>query len=188
MHFNINQIASVSVTLFAIIDILAAIPMIISLKEKSGKIESAKVSFASMTLMIGFLFLGEEMLRIMGIDFASFAIAGSMIILIIAMEMILGMTLFKEEITDSGFIVPLAFPMIVGAGTMTTLLSLRSQFAIQNIIVAIVINVVVIYLVIKNSSWIEKFIGDHGLVVMRKAFGIFLLAIAIKLIRANSGI
>ena len=187
MYLNITEIASVSMTLFAIIDILAAIPMIISLGKKSGKLESAKASVASMVLMIAFLFLGEQLLKFVGIDISSFAIAGSLIIFIVAMEMILGLALFKEELSDSGAIVPLAFPMIVGAGTMTTLLSLKSQFSTQNIIVAIVINVIVIYLVIKNSSRIEKLIGDQGLVVMRKVFGIVLLAIAIKLFRANSG-
>lgn len=174
-------------TLFAIIDILAAVPIIISLKKRSGKIESAKASFASLALMVTFLFLGEELLKIIGIDISSFAIAGSFVIFMVAIEMVLGLTLFKEEVSDTGSIVPLAFPMIAGAGTMTTLLSLKSQFATQNIIVAIVVNVVLIYLVIKNSSVIEKLIGDQGLVVMRKAFGILLLAMAIRLFRTNSG-
>jgi len=188
MYFNIKEIASVTMTLFAIIDILAAIPIIITLKQKSGRIESTKASLAAMVLMVTFLFLGEELLNVMNIDIASFAIAGSIIIFIVAMEMILGMNFFKEEISDSGSIVPLAFPMIAGAGTMTTLLSLKSQFDTQNIIVAIIINVFLVYLVIKNSSRIERLIGDQGLVIMRKAFGIILLAIAIKLFRTNSGL
>ncbi len=187
--FNLSQIISVSMILFAIIDILGAIPIIIDLRKKAGgKIESEKAALASLFLMIAFLFVGEGLLSIIGLDISSFAIAGSLVIFIIAMEMILGITFFKEEIPSTLSIVPLAFPLIAGAGTMTTLLSLKAEYDTQNIVIGIIINTLFVYAVLKNSVRLEKLFGVTGLHIMRKAFGIILLAIAIKLFRNNTGL
>jgi multiple antibiotic resistance protein len=188
MYFNIKEIASVTMILFAIIDILGSIPIIIDLRQKVGKIQSEKASLVSLAIMIIFLFIGEELLNVIGVDIASFAIAGSLVIFFIAMEMVLGITFFKNENYETASIVPLAFPLIAGAGTLTTLLSLKSEFATQNIIVGIFLNFFVIYLVLKNTYRLEKFLGKTGLGVLRKAFGIILLAIAIKLFKSNTGL
>jgi len=139
-----------------------------------------------LVLMVGFLFGGEELLKIIGLDVSSFAIAGSLVIFIIAMEMILGVKFFKEEVSSTASIVPLAFPLIAGAGTMTTLLSLKTQYQTSDILVGIVANTLFVYLVLKNVKWIEKLLGKTGLNILRKAFGIILLAIAIKLFRSNT--
>jgi multiple antibiotic resistance protein len=187
-NFNFKQILSVSMILFAIIDILGSIPVVISLRNKVGHIQSEKASLVALLLMILFLFIGEEMLKIIGLDISSFAIAGSVVIFIIAMEMILGINLFREEAAESASIVPLAFPLIAGSGTLTTLLSLKSEYATQNIIVGIIINMIFVYIVLKNTIYLEKLLGKTGLNIMRKAFGIILLAIAIKLFRNNTGL
>jgi multiple antibiotic resistance protein len=181
-----REILSVTMILFAIIDIMGAIPIIIQLRQKAGHIQSEKASIVAMLLMIGFLFGGEELLKIIGLDVSSFAIAGSLVIFIIAMEMILGVNFFKEEMPGTASIVPLAFPLIAGAGTMTTLLSLKTQYQIQNIIVGIVLNTLFVYLVLKNVQWLEKLLGKTGVNILRKAFGVILLAIAIKLFRSNT--
>lgn len=183
-----KEVLSVTMILFAIIDILGAIPVIIQLRQKAGHIESEKASIAVLVLMIGFLFAGDELLAVIGLDISSFAIAGSIVIFIIALEMILGVNFFKEEMPESVSIVPLAFPLIAGAGTMTTLLSLKSQYQTQNIIVGIIVNTLFVYLVLKNVKWLEKLFGKTGLHILRKAFGVILLAIAIKLFRSNSGL
>ncbi len=185
---NYNQILSVTMILFAIIDILGSIPIVISLRNKAGHIQSGKASIVASVLMILFLFIGEEMLRIIGLDVSSFAIAGSIVIFIIAMEMILGINFFKEEVSSSVSIVPLAFPLIAGSGTLTTLLSLKSEYATQNIIIGIILNMLFVYIVLKNTIWLEKILGKTGLTILRKAFGIILLAIAIKLFRNNTGL
>lgn len=188
MFFSFKEIASVTMILFAIIDVLGSIPIIIDLRQKAGKIESGKASIVSMVLMISFLFIGEEMLKLIGIDVASFAIAGSFVIFFIAMEMILGITVFKEDTFETASIIPLAFPLIAGAGTMTTLLSLKAEYATQNIIAGILVNILIIYLVLKNTFRLEKLLGKTGLSILRKAFGVILLAIAIKLFRSNTGL
>ncbi|HEY1008670.1 MAG: MarC family protein [Daejeonella sp.] len=187
-NFNYNQILSVTMILFAIIDILGSIPVVISLRNKTGHIQSEKATIVALLLMILFLFVGEELLRIIGLDVSSFAIAGSIVIFIIAMEMILGINLIKEEIPASASIVPLAFPLIAGSGTLTTLLSLKSEYATQNIIVGIILNMIFVYIVLKNTIWLEKILGKTGVHILRKAFGIILLAIAIKLFRNNTGL
>ncbi|MBD1364079.1 MarC family protein [Mucilaginibacter sp. ZT4R22] len=187
-HFIFKEILSVTMILFAIIDILGAIPVIIQLRQRSGHIESEKASIAVLVLMIAFLFVGDELLAIIGLDISSFAIAGSIVIFIIALEMVLGVDFFKEEVPESVSIVPLAFPLIAGAGTMTTLLSLKSQYQTQNIIVGIIVNTLFVYLVLKNVQWLERLFGKTGLHILRKAFGVILLAIAIKLFRSNSGL
>ncbi|TKB98972.1 MarC family protein [Pedobacter cryophilus] len=187
--FNFKEILSVTMILFAIIDILGAIPVIIELRKKAGgHIQSEKATMVSLILMIIFLFLGEGLLNIIGLDISSFAIAGSIVIFIIAMEMVLGINFFKEEMPDAVSIVPLAFPLIAGAGTMTTLLSLKAEYATVNILVGIFINMIFVYAVLKNSQRIEKMFGPTGLHILRKAFGIILLAIAIKLFRNNTGL
>jgi multiple antibiotic resistance protein len=183
-----KEILSVTMILFAIIDILGAIPVIIQMRQRAGHIESEKASIAVLVLMVMFLFVGDELLAVIGLDISSFAIAGSIVIFIIALEMILGVNFFKEEMPESVSIVPLAFPLIAGAGTMTTLLSLKSQYQTQNILVGIVLNTLVVYLVLKNVKWLERLFGKTGLHILRKAFGIILLAIAIKLFRSNSGL
>lgn len=187
LTLNYNQILSVTMILFAIIDILGSIPIVISLRHKAGHIQSRKASIVASILMILFLFIGEEMLKIIGLDVSSFAIAGSIVIFIIAMEMILGINFFKEEVSSSVSIVPLAFPLIAGSGTLTTLLSLKSEYATQNIIIGIILNMLFVYIVLKNTIWLEKILGATGLTILRKAFGIILLAIAIKLFRHNTG-
>lgn len=186
-YFDPKQILSVTMILFAIIDILGAIPVIIQLRQRVGHIQSEKASIAVLVLMITFLFLGEQLLDVIGLDIPSFAIAGSVVIFIIAMEMILGIHLFSnEDMPASASIVPLAFPLIAGAGTMTTLLSLKSQYATENIIVGIVLNTTFVYLVLKNVKWLEKLLGQTGVNILRKAFGVILLAIAVKLFRSNT--
>jgi multiple antibiotic resistance protein len=188
--FDPRQVLSVTMILFAIIDIIGTIPIIISLRQRAGHIESEKASLTVLALMIAFLFVGEELLKIIGLDIASFAIAGSLVIFIIAMEMILGISFFKEDehVPATVSIVPLAFPLIAGAGTMTTLLSLKSQYATTNIIIGITLNTIIVYVVLKNVSLLERMLGKTGLGVLRKAFGVILLAIAIKLFRSNSGL
>jgi len=188
MFFSIKEIASITMILFAIIDILGSIPVIIDLRQKAGKIESGKASLVALVLMIAFLFIGESMLKLIGIDIASFAIAGSLVIFFIAMEMVLGIAFFKDDSFETASIVPLAFPLIAGAGTMTTILSLKSEYQTQNIIVGILINILIIYIVLKNTYRLEKVLGRTGLAVLRKAFGVILLAIAIKLFRSNTGL
>jgi multiple antibiotic resistance protein len=187
-NFNLKQILSVTMILFAIIDILGSIPIVIALRNKVGHIQSEKASLVALLIMILFLFIGDEMLKIIGLDVSSFAIAGSMVIFIIAMEMILGINFFKEEVSESASIVPLAFPLIAGSGTLTTLLSLKSEYETPNIIVGIILNIVFVYIVLKNTIYLEKILGKTGLNIMRKAFGIILLAIAIKLFRNNTGL
>lgn len=186
LSFDPKQILSVTMILFAIIDILGAIPIIIDLRQRVGHIESEKASIAVLVLMVIFLFVGEELLNVIGLDIPSFAIAGSLVIFIIAMEMILGIKVFKEEVSSTASIVPLAFPLIAGAGTMTTLLSLKSQYQTPNIIVGIVLNTMFVYLVLKNVKYLERLFGQTGISILRKAFGIILLAIAIKLFRNNT--
>ncbi|MFB1021742.1 MAG: MarC family protein [Vicingaceae bacterium] len=187
MQFNIKEIFTVGMILFAVIDIIGSVPIIIDLRQKVGHIKSEKASIVAMLLMIAFLFLGESILNLIGIDVSSFAIAGSFVIFFLALEMILGISLFKDDIPATASIVPLAFPLIAGAGTMTSLLSLRAEYEVQNIIIAIILNIIVVYAVLKMSTKIEKVLGSGGIAILRKVFGIILLAIAIKLFRTNVG-
>ena len=188
LKFNLSQILSTSMVLFAIIDILGSIPVIIELRRKAGHIQSEKASIVATILMIMFLVVGESLLKVIGLDVESFAIAGSFVIFFIAMEMVLGLTIFKEEAPETVSIVPLAFPIIAGAGTMTTLLSLKTEYATQNILVGIILNTLFVYFVLKNTQRLEKLFGKTGLNILRKAFGVILLAIAIKLFRNNTGL
>ena len=185
--FNIDfrEIITVGMVLFAVIDIVGTIPIIVDLRSKHGHIESEKASIVAGIIMIVFLFVGEELLNLIGIDVNSFAVAGSFVLFFLALEMILGIRIYRDEEASSASIVPLAFPLIAGAGTMTTLLSLRSQFSTINIVIAIFLNIILVYIVLKSSSKIEKILGENGLGVIRKTFGVVLLAIAVKLFAAN---
>lgn len=185
MEFDFREIITVGMVLFAVIDIVGTIPIIVDLRTKHGHIESEKASLVAGLIMIIFLFVGEEFLNLIGIDVHSFAVAGSFVLFFLALEMILGIRIYRDEESSSASIVPIAFPLIAGAGTMTTLLSLRSQFHTINIVIAIVLNIIVVYMVLKSSSKIEKMLGKNGLGVIRKTFGVVLLAIAVKLFAAN---
>jgi len=188
VHFNFKEILTASMVLFAVIDIVGSVPIIISLRNKVGHIQSEKASIVAGIIMIAFLFIGEEILNLIGIDVNSFAVAGALVIFFLAIEMILGITLYKDDEPESASIVPIAFPLIAGAGTITTLLSLRAEYYVENIIVAIVVNIIFVYLVLKSSRRIEKVLGKNGLSVIRKVFGVILLAIAVKLFAANINI
>ena len=185
MKFDIREIGTASMILFAVMDIVGSIPIIIDLKKKAGRIQSEKASVVAGILMIVFLFVGAEILNLIGIDVNSVAVAGSFILFFLALEMILGITLYKDETPETSAVVPLAFPLIAGAGTMTTLLSLRAEYEAINIIVAIVINIIFVFIVLKSSGKIEHFLGKQGINVIRKIFGVILLAIAVKLFAAN---
>ncbi len=173
--------------LFAVIDIVGNIPIIIDLRKKAGHIQSEKASIIAGLIMIVFLFVGNSILKLVGIDVHSFAVAGAFILLFIALEMILGITLYKQEDDSdlSATVFPLAFPLIAGPGSLTTLLSLKSEFHTENIIIAVIVNVLVIYLVLKTSTKIERIIGPNGIKITRKIFGVILLAIAVKLFTSN---
>lgn len=185
MNLDFREILTVGMVLFAVIDIVGTIPVVVDLRTKHGHIESGKASLVAGIIMIVFLFIGEEFLNLIGIDVHSFAVAGSFVLFFLALEMILGIRIYRDEDASSASIVPLAFPLIAGAGTMTTLLSLRSQFHSENIVIAILINIILVYFVLKSSSKIEKWLGTTGLGVVRKTFGVVLLAIAVKLFAAN---
>lgn len=185
MLFDFKEIITATLILFAVIDIVGSIPVIIDLRQKVGHIQSEKASFVAIVIMIAFLFIGEEILRLIGIDVNSFAVAGAFILLFLAFEMILGIELFKDDSPETASVVPLAFPLIAGAGTMTTILSLKAEYQTINIIVAIVINMIFVYAVLKSSRKIERFFGKGGIAIIRKVFGIILLAIAVKLFAAN---
>ena len=185
MELDFKEIITVGMVLFAVIDIVGTIPIVVDLRTKHGHIESEKASLVAGLIMIVFLFIGEEFLNLIGIDVHSFAVAGSFVLFFLALEMILGIRLYRDEAASSASIVPIAFPLIAGAGTMTTLLSLKAQYQTLNIVISIVLNIIVVYIVLKSSAKIEKLLGQNGLGVIRKAFGVVLLAIAVKLFAAN---
>jgi multiple antibiotic resistance protein len=185
MEINFKEIVTVGMVLFAVIDIVGTIPVVVDLRTKHGHIESEKASLVAGIIMIVFLFIGEEFLNLIGIDVHSFAVAGSFVLFFLALEMILGIRLYRDEALGSASVVPLAFPLIAGAGTMTTLLSLKAEFQTINIIAAIILNIILVYVVLKLSAKIEKILGENGLGVIRKTFGVVLLAIAVKLFAAN---
>ena len=183
---DLKEILTSSMVIFAVIDIIGSIPIVISLREKAGHIQSGKASLVAAFIMIAFLFLGEKILALIGIDVNSFAVAGSFVIFFLALEMILGINLFKDEALEAASIVPLAFPIIAGAGTMTTLLSLRAEYDLINIIIAIMINILIVYIILKSSSRLERILDKQGINIIRKIFGIILLAIAVKLFATNA--
>jgi multiple antibiotic resistance protein len=185
--FSWSEVASCFMVLFAVIDIIGSIPIILNIKTTSGNIQPITTTTVSMILMVVFLFVGEKFLGLFGVDVNSFAVAGSFILFFIAMEMILGIKLFKQKdgAEKAASIVPLAFPIIAGAGTFSTLISLRAEYETINIIVAIVLNMPLIFIVLKLTSRIERFLGVGGIAVIEKVFGIILLALAIKLFSNN---
>ena len=182
---DFKEIFTATMILFAVIDIVGSIPIIIELRTKVGHIQSEKASIVSAVIMIAFLFIGEKMLTLVGIDVNSFAVAGSLVIFFLALEMILGIQLYKDESPNSASIVPIAFPLIAGAGTLTTLLAIRAEYETINIVAAILINTIIVYGVLKSSKKIAHFLGKGGLDIIRKIFGVVLLAIAVKLFAAN---
>lgn len=186
MALNFKEILSVSLILFSVIDVIGSIPIILNIKDKGIKIESGKATIVAGFIMILFLFLGDDVLALFGVDVNSFAVAGSLILFFLGIEMVLGITLFKEtEGANSGSIVPIAFPIIAGAGTMTTIISLRAEYEIMSILISILINIIIIYGILRSSNFIGRKLGKSGLAVMRKVFGIILLSIAIKLFKDN---
>jgi multiple antibiotic resistance protein len=188
--FSLTEIGSCFMILFAVIDIIGSIPIIIDIKNKTGNIQPYTTTLVSMVLMVVFLIGGESVLSIFGVDVYSFAVAGSFILFFIALEMVLGIKLFKQKegLDHVASIVPLAFPTIAGAGTISTLISLRAEFQLLNIIIAILLNVPIIFLVLKLSGRLQKMLGPGGIAVIEKAFGIILLAISVKLFSKNIGI
>lgn len=185
--FDFKEIISVSLILFSVIDILGSVPIIIEMRKREGHIQSEKATIVAGAIMIAFLFLGKSILALFGLDVESFAIAGALIMFLLGMEMILGIELFKPDATgnSSSSIVPLAFPLIAGAGTMTTLVSLRAEYSQTNVLIGVVLNLVLVYIVLKTSGWLERKLGSAGFNILRKVFGIILLAIAIKLFKNN---
>lgn len=183
--FDFKEMFTAAMILFAVIDIVGSVPIIIDLRRKVGHVQSEKASIVAGILMIVFMFVGERMLNLIGIDVNSFAVAGAFIIFFIALEMILGVQLYKDEAPETAAIIPIAFPLIAGAGTLTSVLSLRAEYAAVNIIIAIVVNIAFVYMVLKNSGKIESLIGKQGINVVRKIFGVILLAIAVKLFATN---
>ncbi|MAO07945.1 MAG: hypothetical protein CL596_04455 [Alteromonas sp.] len=187
MEFNFKQIATATMVLFAVIDIIGSIPVIISLREKNGHISSTKASLIATVVMVVFLFVGENILKLIGINVNEFAVAGAFILFFIALEMILGVTLFKQKkgLKQTATVFPIAFPMIAGPGSLTTLISLRAEYQTENIIVAILVNVVVVFIVLKTSGKLQKLLGINGIAIIEKIFGVILLAIAVKLFTSN---
>ncbi len=187
-YLSFKEIFSVFMVLFAVIDITGSIPIIINLKAKYGKVEAGKASLVSYIIMLAFFFFGESLLNIFGVDIYSFAIAGSFVVFALALEMVLGVDIFKGTTPDGASIVPLAFPLIAGAGAITTLLSLKAEFHNINIFIGLSLNMILVYLVIKSTRFFEKVLGKSGIMILRKVFGVILLAIAIKLFLTNTGI
>jgi multiple antibiotic resistance protein len=186
MSLDITQIGKATMILFAVIDIVGSIPIIIDIRQKATTIYPLRATIISMVIMIGTLFLGESILDIIGVNINSFAVAGSFVLFFISLEMILGVKLFRDEaISKTAYIVPLAFPIIAGAGTMTSILTIRAEFNPENIIAAIVINCFIIYAVLSLTKSIEKVLGVGGIAVLRKVFGIIIMALAVKLFSAN---
>lgn len=186
--FDVIEILKVTTVLFAVIDIIGSIPVIINLKQTAGSIDSFKASWVSLLIMLVFLFVGQSILDIIGIKVEDFAIAGSFVLFFIALEMILGIKIYRDEMPATASVVPLAFPLIAGTGTLTTLLSIRAEYNILSIIIAIFLNVIIVYFVLKYISLLEKLLGIGGIAILKKVFGIVLLALAIKLFRKYTGL
>lgn len=186
MEFSFIQITSATMVLFAIIDILGAIPIILNIKKKASVIHPFRASAIALAILVVFLFTGEGILKLFGVDIQSFAVAGALVIFIFAVEMLLDIELFRNKGPEgSSSIIPLAFPLVAGPGSFTTLLSLRAEYAVENILVALVLNIVFVYFVVRSTSKIERLIGEGGIYVLRKFFGIILLAISVKLFTSN---
>lgn len=184
---NIKAILSVTLILFSVIDILGSIPFIILIRKREGRIYAETATLISAGLMIAFLYLGQSILKLLGLDVGSFAVAGSIVMFIIAMEMILGIVLIKDdpEAQGTSSIVPIAFPLIAGSGTLSTILSIRAVYEESEILVGIILNLIIVYIVLRSSSWLERKIGHSGFAVLRRVFGVILLSIAVKIFKDN---
>ncbi|HEY0299491.1 MAG TPA: MarC family protein [Arachidicoccus sp.] len=189
MQFQLNHLFTITFTLFAVIDVLGSIPLFIAIKEKSGgSFDAKKISAISGIIMIGFLFIGQQFLDLMGLDVRSFALAGSIVLFLLGLEMILGHEIFKGDNNPKlGIIVPVAFPLIAGSATLTTIISLKAIYSQLEIIAGIVVNLIIIYLVISSLKWLERILGPGGILAVRKFFGVILLAIAVKIFSSNIG-
>ncbi len=186
MGFKIDELLTIVFTLFAVIDIVGSIPLLIAMKEKSGAIKSLKVTLISGALMILFLFLGKPFLQLLGLDVKSFAVGGSIVIFLLGLEMVLGHEIFKgDKNAQSGAVVPIAFPIIAGSGTLTTIMSLKANFEEAYILGGILVNLIIVFLVLKSLNFIERMLGPGGLLAVRKFFGVILLAIAVKIFSSN---
>ncbi|CAB4552541.1 MAG: MarC family protein [Actinobacteria bacterium] len=186
MGFKIDELLTIVFTLFAVIDIVGSIPLLIAMKEKSGAIKSLKVTLISGALMILFLFLGKPFLQLLGLDVKSFAVGGSIVIFLLGLEMVLGHEIFKgDKNAQSGAVVPIAFPIIAGSGTLTTIMSLKANFEEAYILGGILVNLIIVYIVLKSLNFIERMLGPGGLLAVRKFFGVILLAIAVKIFSSN---
>jgi multiple antibiotic resistance protein len=188
LKFDIIEILKVTMILFAVIDVIGSIPVIIGLKEKTSSINAQKVSYVSLGIMVVFLFVGQTILNVIGISIGDFAVAGSILIFIVAFEMILGVQISKDTMPATASVIPLAFPLIAGTGTLTTLLSIKAEYNIVSIITAIVLNVIIVYIVLRNLDRLERILGAGGIAILKKVFGIILLALAIKLFKTNIGL
>ena len=187
MSINFDELLTVTFTLFAVIDILGSIPLLISLKSKMGIIHEAKATVISGALMILFLLVGEKFLNILGVDVKSFAVGGSIVIFILGLEMVLGIEFFKgSSDAKAGTLVPIAFPLIAGSGTLTTIISLKANYETFTVAIAILLNLVFVYAVLRSLDYIERMIGANGLLAIRKFFGVILLAIAVKIFATNA--
>lgn len=188
-NISLSEIVTTSLTLFAVIDMLGSVPVLLSLKKKMGDISSARATIVAGLLMVGFFFVGDKFLQLLGLDISSFAIAGSIVIFVLGLEMILGMEFFKgDQDSRSGSIVPVAFPLIAGSGTLTTIMSLKATYHAYNILIAILINLIFIFIILRSLRLVERLLGPSGIIVVRKFFGVILLAIAIKIFKNSVGL
>ena len=188
MQFKVDQLLTIIFTLFAVIDIVGSIPLLIAMKEKMGGIKSFKVTLISGAFMIAFMFLGKPFLNMLGLDVKSFAVGGSIVIFLLGLEMVLGHEIFKgDKEAHSGTVVPIAFPIIAGSGTLTTIMSLKANFEEAYILGGILVNLIIVYIVLKSLNFIERMLGPGGLLAVRKFFGVILLAIAVKIFSTNVG-
>ena len=186
MNFQFDQLITVTFTLFAVIDIVGSIPLLISLKEKMGGIKSVNATLISGALMIAFLYVGKPFLNVLGLDIRSFAVGGSVVIFLLGLEMVLGHEIFKgDKDAKSSTMVPIAFPIIAGSGTLTTIMSLKANFEEVYILSGILVNLIIVFVVLKSLNWIQKGLGEGGLMAVRKFFGVILLAIAVKIFSSN---
>lgn len=188
MNISFIDILATFMVMFAIIDITGSIPIILDIKAKAGDIKPMKATLVSFGIFLVFLFTGDKLLALFGVDVSSFAIAGSFIILLIGMEMVLGIELFKHEAAGGGSVVPIAFPLIAGAGSITTILSLKADYATINILIGLIFNMIIVYMVLRLTDFFERLLGPAGLHILKKIFGVILLAIAIRLFLHNTGI
>lgn len=192
MHFDFNSLLTVVFTLFAVIDVIGSVPLLISYKQKMGGLDAKRITLYSAGIMLAFLFLGQSLLDILGLDIQSFAVAGSIVLFLLGLEMILGHEIFKGESSTNGksnfkagAVVPIAFPLIAGTASLTTIMSLKANYDKGYIIGGILINLIFVYLVLRSLGWIERVLGPGGILAVRKFFGVVLLAISVKIFSSN---